>query len=90
MLRPRPPSPVTWPLTSDAHKPGKLEQADLPEAHRRESRSRFPSTTTFSVDPPEGFKTQGTRFDRFGLMNMMKAGGRMSICFDGLRYEGRS
>src|SRR6185503_18865798 len=29
---------------------------------------------------------QGTTFDHFGLMNMMKPGGRMSIYFDDLQY----
>lgn len=80
----------TFTLRSDAHKPGELEQADLPRNFQEEARRRFPSTTTFSVDLPEGFKQQGTRFDRFGLMNMMKAGGRATIFFDDLQYEGRT
>lgn len=77
-------------LQSDAHKPGELERDDMPESHRQESRRRFPSTTTFSVDLPEGFKQQGTTFDHFGLMNMMKPGGPMTIYFDDLEYLGRS
>ncbi len=81
---------LTFVLTSDAHHAGELETSGMPETYRREARSRFPSTTAFSVDLPDGFKTQGTTFDHFGLMNMMKAGGRMSIYFDDLRYEGRS
>ncbi len=36
----------TFTLTSDAHKPGELEKADMPEKHRQEARSRFPSVTT--------------------------------------------
>ena len=31
--------------------------------------------TTFTVDLPEGYRKQGTTFDHFGLMNMMKPGG---------------
>ena len=61
-----------------------METADLPESHKQEARRRFPSTTTFTVDLPEGYKQQGTMFDHFGLMNMMKAGGRMTIYFDDL------
>src|SRR5262245_49022257 len=56
----------------------------------QEARRRFPSTTRFSVDLPEGYRRQGATFDHFGLMNMMKAGGRMTIYFDDLEYAGRS
>ena len=67
-----------------------LDQPDLPEAHRQEARIRFPNQTTFTVDLPEGYKQQGTTFDHFGLMNMMKPGGQLNIYFDDLKYEGRS
>ncbi len=79
----------TFALASAAHKPGELEKPDLPEIHKEEARRRFPSVTTFSVDLPEGFKQQGTTFDHFGLMNMMKAGNAMAIYFDDLQYDGR-
>ncbi|HSU52869.1 MAG TPA: hypothetical protein VLT36_02275 [Candidatus Dormibacteraeota bacterium] len=39
---------------------------------------------TFSVDLPAGFKAEGAVFNRFGLMNMMKAGGTMRIYFSEL------
>jgi hypothetical protein len=45
---------------------------------------------TFSVDVPPGFKKEGTIFDRFGVMNMMKAGGVAAIYFDDLKYDGKS
>lgn len=77
-------------LESDAHKPGELEKLDLPTSHKEEARSRFPNVNTFTVDLPEGYRQHGTTFDHFGLMNMMKAGGRMSIYFDDLQYDGRS
>lgn len=83
----------TFALQADPAKPeAGIDQAlaNLPEAHRREALSHFPITTTFSVDLPEGFRRQGTTFDHFGLMNIMKAGGSMSIHFDDLTYEGRS
>jgi len=80
----------TFTLQSDAHKPGELERADWPENYKQEARRRFPNVTTFSVDLPEGFKRQGTVFDHFGLMNMMKAGGRLSIYLDDLQYDGRT
>jgi hypothetical protein len=80
----------TFTLTSEAHKPGELETADLPERFKEEARRRFPSTTEFSVELPEGFKQQGTTFDHFGLMNMMKPGGCMTVYFDDLQYDGHS
>ena len=80
----------TFTITSDAHKPGELEKPDLPERFKEEARARFPSTTEFSVELPEGYKQQGTTFDHFGLMNMMKPGGSVRIYFDDLHYEGRS
>lgn len=80
---------LTFSLRSDGHQPGELEKADLPESHKEEARTHFPSTTTFSVDLPEGYKRQGTTFDHFGLMNMMKAGGLLTIYFDDLDYVGR-
>lgn len=80
----------TFMLQSDAHKPGELEKDDLPESYRQEARRRFPSRTNFSVDLPGGFKEQGTVFDHFGLMNLMKPGGHVTIYFDDLEYLGRS
>ena len=62
----------------------------MPENFREEARKRFPSNTSFSVDLPEGYKQQGTTFDHFGLMSMMKPGGEMGIYFDDLKYDGRS
>jgi hypothetical protein len=80
----------TFSFQSEAHKPGELEKADMPENYKQEARRRFPNVNTFSVDLPEGFKQQGTVFDHFGLMNMMKAGSHMSIYFDDLQYDGHS
>src|SRR3954452_12888353 len=59
----------TFTLESAAHKTGELEKPDQPENYRQEARRRFPSTTTFAVELPEGFRQQGTTFDHFGLMN---------------------
>src|SRR5207237_10867021 len=36
------------------------------------------------------YKKQGITFDHFGMMNMMKPGGRITIYFDDLEYAGRS
>src|SRR5262249_20614174 len=38
----------------------------------------------------EGYRKQGTTFDHFGLMNMTKPGGWMTIYFDDLQYLGRT
>jgi hypothetical protein len=77
-------------FTSEKHKPGELETADMPDKFREEARNRFPSTTRFTVDLPEGYRKQGTTFDHFGLMNMMKPGGEMGIYFDEVTYLGRT
>jgi hypothetical protein len=44
---------------------------------------------TFTVDLPNGYKEQGTKFDRFGLTNSMKAGNPLTIYFDDLAYNDR-
>jgi hypothetical protein len=80
----------TFTLTSDAHKSGELEKPGMPESHLAEARRRFPTTTTFAVDLPEGYKQHGTTFDHFGLMNMMKAGGTMSAYFGDLTIDGKA
>lgn len=83
----------TFMLNADPAKPEARSEkslADLPESHRQEALSHFPSTTSFAVDLPEGYKRQGTTFDHFGMMNLMKAGGRLAIHFDDLTYEGRT
>ena len=77
-------------LQGAAPKPGEFSNADIPESHKSEARMRFPDTTTFTVALPEGYREQGTTFDHFGLMNMMKPGGRMSISFDDLKYLGQA
>lgn len=65
-------------------------RAGLAESHQQEASTHFPSVTSFAVDLPEGYKGQGATFDHFGLMNAMKAGGRMNTYFDDLRYGERS
>jgi hypothetical protein len=77
-------------LHGDAPKPEDVERPGLPAAHLAEARARFPRTTTFTVELPEGYKQQGARFDHFGVMNMMKAGGQATVYFDDLEYVGRS
>src|SRR5262249_29942946 len=74
----------------DASKPAESSNADIPEGHREGARRRFPDVTSFTVDLPEGYRKQETTFDHFGLMNMTKPGGSMSIYFDDLHYLGRA
>jgi hypothetical protein len=81
---------ITFTLHCVAPKPGEREDKDLPANVEQEIRSRFPVTSSFTVDLPAGYKQQGTTFDHFGLMNAMKPGGVVSIYFDDLRYDGRS
>ena len=44
---------------------------------------------TFTVDVPDGYKTEGARFDRFGLLNKMKPGRSLSVFFGLLERDGR-
>jgi hypothetical protein len=80
----------TFTLQSDAHKPGDLITAGMPDAHKQHALSRFPATNKFSVDLPESYRQHGTTFDHFGLMNMMKPGGAISIYFADLVVDGQS
>jgi hypothetical protein len=43
-----------------------------------------------TVALPKGYKDQGTKFDRFGLMNTMKPGNSMSLYFDDVTHDGRT
>lgn len=80
----------TFTLHGDAPKPGEFLKPEILEAHKQEARRRFPEVNTFTVDLPEGFRRQGTTFDHFGLMNMMKAGGSMTAYFGDLVRDGRA
>src|SRR5262249_19832991 len=63
---------------------------NLPEQFAKEARLRYPIVNEFSVDLPEGYRQQKTTFDHFGMMNMMKPGGQVTIYVDDLKYAGRS
>lgn len=80
----------TFTLHGDSPRPGELDGKDQPEAVNEEIRTHFPDTTSFTVDLPPGYKEQGTTFDHFGLMNMMKPGGTATVYFDDLLYLGSS
>lgn len=75
-------------LTSDTHKAE--DYGSLPQASQQEAAARFPNTTRFIVDLPPGLRQEGATFDRFGLLNMMKAGGIATIYFDDLKYNGEA
>lgn len=77
----------TFTMTSDAHIA--QDYGPLPPASTEEARVRFPSTTTFTVELPEGFKKENAVFDRFGLLNMMKSGGKAKFFVDDVTFLGR-
>lgn len=79
----------TFTIQGEAPKPGAFESLDIPELHKEHARRHFPDTTTFAVDLPQGYKEQGTTFDHFGLMNLMKPGGSLVVYCDDLEYNGR-
>ncbi|MBL8827314.1 MAG: hypothetical protein JNM18_10030, partial [Planctomycetaceae bacterium] len=78
----------TFTLQSDVHRTEAY--GPLPEPSQREADARFPQTTTFSVDLTPGFQQEGATFDRFGMQNMMKAGGSVQMFCDDVRYNGQS
>ncbi len=78
----------TFKMRSDAHKT--QDYGKLPDPSEKEAQARFPNTTTFTVDLPTGYKKEGATFDRFGVQNMMKAGGTATMYFDDLQYDGRT
>lgn len=78
----------TFALHSESH-PSPAIAPGLPEAAQKEERARFPTITTFTVDLPAGYPQRETKFDRFGLANMMKAGGTATIFFGDLRVDGQ-
>jgi hypothetical protein len=78
----------TFTITSDTHKT--QDYGALPQASVEEARIRFPNTTKFEVELTEGFKDHDTVFDHFGMMNMMKTGGNVTIHFDDLAYQGKT
>ncbi|MEO7300150.1 MAG: hypothetical protein ABI042_16420 [Verrucomicrobiota bacterium] len=76
-------------LTSETHKT--QNYSSLPDAaSEKEALARFPNTTTFTVNLTPGFRKEGATFDRFGVLNMMKAGGTATMFFDDLIYNGQT
>jgi hypothetical protein len=61
----------------------------LPPDFQAEADARFPRTNSFTVDLPPGYQEEGAVFDRFGVCNMMKAGGVASMYFYVFNFAGR-
>ncbi len=78
----------TFTLHSDTHKTENY--GPLPEDFQKEAQARFPNTTTFTVDIPPGLRQEGATFDRFGLCNITKAGGAMTMYFGDLEIDGHA
>ena len=75
-------------LHSDTHKT--QTYGSLNAASEKEAQARFPNKTEFTVDVTPGFRKEGARFDRFGILNMMKAGGASTVYFDDVEFDGQS
>ena len=79
----------TWKLNYDPQADngnGRFEfsiQSNNPKPEAFEGKSFF-------VTLPAGFKSEGTTFNRFGMMNGMKAGHALTIYFDDLQYNGKT
>jgi hypothetical protein len=78
----------TFTLRSDNHPLPVIDPA-LPAASLAEERARFPTVTSFTVDLPPGYKQENATFDRFGIINMMKGGGTVTMFFDDLTWNGQ-
>ena len=78
----------TFTLRSDTHTA--QNYGTLPAPSEQEAQARFPNTTQFAVDLPVDFKKEGAIFDRFGMINMMKAGGMMTMHFADLQHDGKT
>lgn len=78
----------TFTLRSETHQT--QDYGPLPELSEKEAQARFPNTTTFTVDLTPGHKQEGATFDRFGVQNMMKAGGAVTMFFDDVQFNGQS
>ncbi len=78
----------TFTLGSETHT--KQDYGPLPELSEREAQARFPNTTKFTVDLTPGYKEEGATFDRFGAINLMKAGGTATMFFDDVQYDGQT
>lgn len=76
-------------FASDNHPKTDIEPGLSAEAIA-EARARFPHTTTFTVNLPPGYRKEGASFDRFGIINMMKAGGTVKMYFDDLTFNGKT
>ncbi|MBI5684472.1 MAG: hypothetical protein HZC54_05295 [Verrucomicrobia bacterium] len=78
----------TFTLRSDTHTT--QDYGPLPPPSEREAQARFPNTTKFTVDLPAELRKEGATFDRFGMMNGMKAGGNVTLFFDDVQFNGQT
>jgi WD40 repeat protein len=78
----------TFTMRSDTHT--SQDYGSLPEKSEEEAHIRFPNTTTFTVDLTPGFRKEGATFDRFGALNLMKAGGSATMFFDDVEFNGET
>ena len=78
----------TFTLRSDTHTT--QDYGPLPPPSEREAQARFPNTTTFAVDLPPELRKEGATFDRFGMINGMKAGGAVTLFFDDVQSNGQT
>ncbi len=44
---------------------------------------------TFTVNLPPGYRKEGAKFERFGLMNATKSGGEVNLYFDDVTIDGK-
>ncbi|MDB6057972.1 MAG: hypothetical protein JWO95_1816 [Verrucomicrobiales bacterium] len=78
----------TWNLDYDPNGSGGKGQVRFVVNSNRSKPQDFEGHV-FTVDLPVGYKEQGTTFDRFGIQNIMKTGGTVTIYFNDLTHDGK-
>jgi hypothetical protein len=78
---------IIFTMRSETHTAEDYGELEGPAAE--EARARFPNTTKFVVDVTPDLRKEGATFDRFGLLNMMKAGGAAAIYFNEVQINGQ-
>lgn len=79
----------TWKLDYDPEANGGQGQMHFTMTSGREKKDEFEGKL-FTVPLPKGYKDQGTKFDRFGLMNTMKPGNSMVLHFADIKHDGKT
>ena|ERR1051325_3694958 len=79
----------TWNLAYDPHGSEGKGRIEFSIKSKTDMHEDFEGKT-FMVDLPGGFKAEEAVFDRFGMVNMGRAGNPLTVYFDDLHFDGRT